>query len=90
MDEDVIEHKDSEDFKGKIGAPRDQSTKSSSVSSQDSDRNRDKTKPEMNPETLPKCNCPELYAIEAKLETKELWERFHKLGTEMIITKTGR
>ena len=24
------------------------------------------------------------------LETKELWEKFHRLGTEMIITKTGR
>ena len=24
------------------------------------------------------------------LETKDLWEKFHRLGTEMIITKTGR
>ena len=24
------------------------------------------------------------------LETRELWEKFHRLGTEMIITKTGR
>ena len=24
------------------------------------------------------------------LETKELWQKFHRLGTEMIITKTGR
>ncbi|XP_060081063.1 T-box transcription factor TBX20-like [Ylistrum balloti] len=28
--------------------------------------------------------------IKCKLETKELWEKFHELGTEMIITKTGR
>ena len=24
------------------------------------------------------------------LEAKELWEQFHKFGTEMVITKTGR
>ena len=28
--------------------------------------------------------------VECHLETKDLWERFHELGTEMIITKTGR
>lgn len=25
-----------------------------------------------------------------ELESKELWEKFHKLGTEMVITKSGR
>ena len=29
-------------------------------------------------------------AITCCLETKELWEQFHQLGTEMIITKSGR
>ena len=24
------------------------------------------------------------------LESKELWDKFHKLGTEMVITKSGR
>ena len=24
------------------------------------------------------------------LEQKELWEQFHALGTEMVVTKTGR
>jgi T-box protein 20 len=38
----------------------------------------------------PKCNCDELLNVECYLETKELWEKFHELGTEMIITKTGR
>ena len=37
-----------------------------------------------------KCNCDELMNVECFLETKELWEKFHELGTEMIITKTGR
>lgn len=35
-------------------------------------------------------NCPELNNIECHLETKDLWLKFHSLGTEMIITKTGR
>ncbi|KAH7637256.1 t-box h15-like protein [Dermatophagoides farinae] len=48
------------------------------------------SKPELNPACLPRCNCEELMKIDAKLETKELWEKFHELGTEMIITKTGR
>eukprot|EP00094_Tigriopus_californicus_P006079 TCALIF_05855-PA protein Name:"Similar to TBX20 T-box transcription factor TBX20 (Homo sapiens)" AED:0.23 eAED:0.27 QI:0/0.75/0.4/0.8/1/1/5/0/553 len=37
--------------------------------------------------------CPpneELSRAECHLETRELWEKFHELGTEMIITKTGR
>jgi hypothetical protein len=38
----------------------------------------------------PKCNCPELERVDCRLENKELWDRFHELGTEMIITKTGR
>lgn len=25
-----------------------------------------------------------------ELDAKELWERFHELGTEMVITKSGR
>jgi T-box protein 20 len=37
-----------------------------------------------------RCNCEELLQTECHLETKELWDKFHDLGTEMIITKTGR
>ena len=29
-------------------------------------------------------------AITCCLETKDLWDKFHQLGTEMIITKSGR
>lgn len=36
------------------------------------------------------CNCEELVNIECHLETKDLWDKFHDLGTEMIITKSGR
>ena len=37
-----------------------------------------------------KCNCDELRYVECLLETKDLWDKFHDLETEMIITKTGR
>lgn len=43
-----------------------------------------------NPQCQPSCNSADLEMIEAHLETKELWEKFYSLGTEMIITKTGR
>lgn len=36
------------------------------------------------------CNSDELKNIDCHLETKELWDKFNELGTEMIITKTGR
>nr|XP_012150337.1 PREDICTED: T-box transcription factor TBX20-like [Megachile rotundata] len=36
------------------------------------------------------CNSDELRDVECHLETKELWDKFNDLGTEMIITKTGR
>ena len=40
--------------------------------------------------TRSKCNCDELKHVECVLETKDLWDKFHDLETEMIITKTGR
>jgi T-box len=36
------------------------------------------------------CNCEDLNAVQCYLETKQLWDSFHELGTEMIITKSGR
>lgn len=50
-----------------------------------------KSKKEEKPKFLkPKCNSEELLHIDCYLETKELWDKFNELGTEMIITKTGR
>jgi T-box protein 20 len=43
-----------------------------------------------NPQIKPKCNCEQLQLVDCHLETKELWDKFNELGTEMIITKTGR
>ena len=37
-----------------------------------------------------KANCEELRYVDCVLETKDLWDKFHDLETEMIITKTGR
>ncbi|XP_037939626.1 T-box transcription factor TBX6-like [Teleopsis dalmanni] len=33
---------------------------------------------------------PTLPGVDAKLENNDLWKQFHKIGTEMIITKSGR
>ncbi|XP_062128112.1 T-box transcription factor TBX6 [Drosophila sulfurigaster albostrigata] len=33
---------------------------------------------------------PSLPGVSAKLENNELWQQFHNIGTEMIITKSGR
>ena len=35
-------------------------------------------------------DSPLLSAVQCRLETKELWDKFYELGTEMIITKSGR
>lgn len=42
------------------------------------------------PRSIKAGNSFNLDDIECHLETKDLWEKFHELGTEMIITKTGR
>ncbi|KAL5021761.1 hypothetical protein ScPMuIL_000916 [Solemya velum] len=39
--------------------------------------------------TSPACS-KELSGVNCRLETKDLWDKFHELGTEMIITKSGR
>ena len=40
--------------------------------------------------TNPGVPSEEMAKISCGLETKELWDKFHELGTEMIITKSGR
>lgn len=36
------------------------------------------------------CYHPALMQANVVLETKQLWDKFHEQGTEMIVTKTGR
>ena len=33
---------------------------------------------------------PQEQSIQCELEDKELWTRFHELGNEMVLTKSGR
>ncbi|MBN3305495.1 TBX20 factor, partial [Amia calva] len=40
--------------------------------------------------TTPGAPSEEMAKVSCSLETKELWDKFHELGTEMIITKSGR
>ncbi|XP_058056378.1 T-box protein H15-like [Anopheles bellator] len=42
------------------------------------------------PTIVGSCNSDDLQPVQCHLETKELWDKFNDLGTEMIITKTGR
>lgn len=46
--------------------------------------------PVVNPLLQERSNCEELKHVVCHLETKDLWDKFNELGTEMIITKTGR
>lgn len=43
-----------------------------------------------NPLLAERWSSEEVKHIQCHLETKELWDKFNELGTEMIITKTGR
>lgn len=43
-----------------------------------------------NPQLVERWSSEEMRHIQCHLETKELWDKFNELGTEMIITKTGR
>ena len=81
-DVDVEQCSDSEDNNKKEGKDGKESTK---------DGKKKKKKRDEKPRIMkPKCNCEELLAVDCYLETKELWDKFNELGTEMIITKTGR
>lgn len=46
--------------------------------------------PSKNPLLQEKWTSEDLRHVTCHLETKELWDKFNDLGTEMIITKTGR
>ncbi|KAJ8932537.1 hypothetical protein NQ314_014587 [Rhamnusium bicolor] len=46
--------------------------------------------PNRNPLLQERCTSEDLRNVTCHLETKDLWDKFNDLGTEMIITKTGR
>lgn len=64
------------------------STSESSAPSYSGDR-RSPTQ-QRNPLLQERWTCEELRNVACHLETKDLWDKFNDLGTEMIITKTGR
>ncbi|CAG7827858.1 unnamed protein product [Allacma fusca] len=83
---DTIEvvHNEDSDIKSEGGGSPGKSNNSRSASSPS-----EKPTPK-NPLLQEKCNCEELRHVVCHLETKDLWDKFHELGTEMIITKSGR
>ncbi len=58
----------------------------SATDAADTDKTDDDT-PSMSPSVS---GSKELASVQCRLETKDLWDKFHELGTEMIITKSGR
>ncbi|XP_050731631.1 T-box transcription factor TBX20-like isoform X2 [Eriocheir sinensis] len=89
IDIDVVSDKedcDVDSTKDPLDRPCSKSPESTSSDSPSSHKESKASKLEMKS----KGNCPELETVDCHLETKELWEKFFELGTEMIITKTGR
>lgn len=83
-EQEAEDYEDDEDAKSK-------SSNSNNKHGGKSGRGKKKNRSEpVNHLIKPRCNCDELTAVDCQLETKELWDKFHELGTEMIITKTGR
>ncbi|XP_050309882.1 T-box transcription factor TBX20-like isoform X2 [Anthonomus grandis grandis] len=63
---------------------------STSESSTPTQSHRETRSPTKNPLLQEKWTSEDLRHVTCHLETKDLWDKFNELGTEMIITKTGR
>lgn len=88
-DDELIDEDEEDDGKSsKCSSQKQQSLSSSKDGNKK--KSKKKSKEPVNHLIKPRCNCEELMAVDCQLETKELWDKFHELGTEMIITKTGR
>lgn len=94
---DVEECSDSEQHEHRLGASKLLKPAAASESGSEQGDERDGESPDPADDKAGaaakvkiRCNCEELLQTECHLETKELWDKFHDLGTEMIITKTGR
>jgi hypothetical protein len=96
--ETPVSVKDFEDDEGDICSPGERSSPGVNSPGPDdtttvqppANRSSKKSKSQKKVEMKGRCNCEELLLVNCHLETKELWDKFHDLGTEMIITKTGR
>ena len=87
-EDDANSSKNGSQKNGKLNKSR---NSANSVTNNNNKKNKKKSRSEpVNHLIKPRCNCEQLAAVDCQLETKELWDKFHDLGTEMIITKTGR
>jgi T-box protein 20 len=88
---DKEEMVDEEDFDGPpVGAVKSKKKSGKKSGGKSSGSGSSGSSSSSNPQIKPKCNCEQLQLVDCHLETKELWDKFNELGTEMIITKTGR
>uniref|UniRef100_A0A336MNJ7 CSON002409 protein n=1 Tax=Culicoides sonorensis TaxID=179676 RepID=A0A336MNJ7_CULSO len=87
VDVDVEQCSDSE---APSRASRTNTSNSRATPTSPSDEERLTPEPTPRPQIQGSCNSDDLRPVQCHLETKELWDKFHELGTEMIITKTGR
>ncbi|CAO1322917.1 unnamed protein product [Diamesa serratosioi] len=89
-DDDVdVEQCSDTETQSRSRTPRTPSNNSRSTPQSPSDEERLTPEPS-HPKVTGFCNSDDLRPIQCHLETKELWDKFHELGTEMIVTKTGR
>ena len=72
----------------KGGDDRDKSLTPPSTSSPPATAAGTRATPSGEPDKKPLHPC--LVRVVAQLEMKPLWDEFHELGTEMIVTKAGR
>ncbi|XP_038111082.1 T-box protein H15 isoform X1 [Culex quinquefasciatus] len=89
VDVDVEECSDSEEAASRSG--RNSHSRATATPNSVSDEERLTPEPaSKRPQIQGSCNSDDLRPVQCHLETKELWDKFNELGTEMIITKTGR
>ncbi|KAI5705221.1 hypothetical protein M8J76_014508 [Diaphorina citri] len=90
-EEDVeVDVEECSDYSNDAPVSRKRKSRSDYNSDDEKSESGDRDSPVSKNKIRTRCNCAELLVTECHLETKELWDKFHDLGTEMIITKTGR
>uniref|UniRef100_A0A182MQH7 T-box domain-containing protein n=1 Tax=Anopheles culicifacies TaxID=139723 RepID=A0A182MQH7_9DIPT len=93
VDVDVEECSDSEEPKSSEDSGRVTHSRTTETPNSISVSDEERLSPEpaqKRPTIVGSCNSDDLRPVQCHLETKELWDKFNELGTEMIITKTGR
>lgn len=89
-EEEDVDVEECSDYSNDAPISRKRKSRCEYNSEDDKSESGDRDSPVSKNKIRTRCNCAELLVTECHLETKELWDKFHDLGTEMIITKTGR